>query len=241
MFSGSFSTLNFAEVANLLSGSAQTGALRITQQLPLGSVYFWQGQLVHAENGSLTGLDALGALASYFSADFNFDADVPPPGQTLVAYSTKDLIENIRQQIEEVGAMAAAMPGASDVVKYIPGKSVSGLHGTPTELALLLLANGTRTVSDVAREAQMDVEAVRFAFARFKRAGVLDSFPTGAPPASVFAAAPRPAPVAPAAPPSAAPAARPSAPPVPSAPPPAAPAPDANGTTPVYWRGRRIN
>jgi hypothetical protein len=239
MFSGSFSTLNFAEVANLLSGSAQTGALRITQNLPLGTIYFWQGQLVHAENGSFTGLDALGALASYFSADFNFDADVPPPAQTLVAYSTKDLIENIRQQIEEVGAMAAAMPAAADVVKYIPGKSVSGLHGTPTELSLLLLANGTRTVNDVAREAKMDVEAVRFTFARFKRAGVLESFPTKAPPSSTYTNGARPAAATPTPPPG-----RPAAPPVPAAPPaPAAPAapPAENGAAPVYWRGRRIN
>ena len=167
-------SMGMADVASLLSASNQTGALRVSQGFPLGSVYFWLGQMVHAENGALQGLDALGALATYTRADFSFDVQVAPSGQSLAIYATQDLIENIRQQVEEMGAIMASLPGPGDVLRYAAGKQVGSLQGSASELSLLLLANGQRSVAELAKEAQMDLESVRFALARFRRAGVLD-------------------------------------------------------------------
>jgi DNA-binding transcriptional ArsR family regulator len=204
--------MGMADVAALLSASNQTGALRVTQGFPLGSVYFWLGQMVHAENGALQGLDALGALATYTRADFTFDVQVAPSGQSLAIYSTQDLIENIRQQVEEMGAIMASLPAPGDVLRYATGKQVGSLQGSPAELSLLLLANGQRTVADLARESQMDIESVRFALARFRRAGVVDVVSRRP---GVAAPVPGPAPAA-------------------------APSAHVNGGKPLVWRGRKM-
>ncbi len=134
---------------------------------------FQFGQLVDARSGDLAGLDALALIASLGEGDFTFEAGAHTGGQSLAAYPTAQLIENVRQEVVERRSLAAAMPLAGAVPRYLPGGVQSGLEATPEELGLLLLADGVRTVKDIALASGRDLVGVQAIFAKFRLAGVV--------------------------------------------------------------------
>ncbi len=212
MFSGSFQTMDLGEVLRLLASSSQTGVLRILEDEAIGAVYLQLGAVVHAETGLAQGLDALAALAERMDAAFAFDAgETVAPGRSLAEIPTGRLVETLRGQLDKLRAVRESMPGPEDVVAYQPGVQATGLQATPRDLSLLLLADGVRTVSEIAAAAGMSLESVRAVLGRFRRAGMIEIVEAGRSGAS---GQPEPAPEAPE-------------------------GREAAGA-PLYWRGKRI-
>jgi len=177
MFAGSFKQMPMAEVVRLLSSSNQTGALNIRETDSgdlVGQLFFQVGQLVDAVQGEYTGLDALSYLCTWIDANFSFEAGMPPPRQSLVAYPTEKLIEKIAAKSGELEAIRKSTPGARDIPVYQAGRDASSLNATPDELALLLQCSGTQTVADIANILGKDPEEVGVLLARFRHAGIIE-------------------------------------------------------------------
>jgi hypothetical protein len=180
MFTGNFQTIDLAEVGRLLCASAQSGVLRIRQGDREASLSLQLGQMIDAHCGDFEGLDALALIASTFDGEFAFDAGAEPKGQSLAAYPTQQIIESLQQEIAEQRSLAAALPSADALLRYVPGGAQSGLHATTDDLSLLLLADGRRTVSGIASAARRDLAPVQAALARFLMAGVIEEIAAGA-------------------------------------------------------------
>jgi CRP-like cAMP-binding protein len=72
--SGNLSFLNLADLIQLIGSSGETGILRIIghySQHP-GLIYFENGNPINAENGKLTGIDALNSLFGWIRGEFEF-------------------------------------------------------------------------------------------------------------------------------------------------------------------------
>lgn len=72
--SGNLSFLNLADLIQLIGSSGETGILRIMghySQHP-GLIYFENGNPINAENGKLTGIDALNSLFGWIWGEFEF-------------------------------------------------------------------------------------------------------------------------------------------------------------------------
>ncbi len=182
MFSGNFNTVDLAEVVQLLSASAQSGVLLVRQGNRDSAVGLQLGQLVDARSGEAIGLDALALIASSLEGEFTFQVGAVSAGQTLAAYPTDQLIEGLRREIADQRAHLDAMPEADSVIRYISGGASAGLHATPEELGLLLLADGRRTVRDIAATAGKPLAEAQWVLARFRIAGLLEDVARQGPP-----------------------------------------------------------
>lgn len=182
MLAGNFQTIDLAEVVRLLSVSAQSGVLFIRQGEQESALGFQFGQLVDARAGELSGLDALALMASTVDGEFAFEVGGQAAGQSLASYPTDQLIQGLRHEIAERRSLVAAMPMPGAVLRYVAGGVQSGFHATADELGLLLLADGRRTVREIAAAAKRDLVGVQAALAQFRLAGVLEEVGEEAPP-----------------------------------------------------------
>lgn len=174
MFSGNLSKISLAEVIRLLSMSSQTGALVIEERGFSGMLYLQLGQVVHAACGNLEGLDALNELTVHRTANFAFNEGFAAPARTLADYPTEKLIDKLKKRIDELQALDEAVPGPYDIPSYQAGRKVQGLVARPDELSLLLLADGQRTVMEIAQSIRKDVGEVAAILGKFRYAGVVD-------------------------------------------------------------------
>ncbi|MEM6883388.1 MAG: DUF4388 domain-containing protein [Verrucomicrobiota bacterium] len=186
MFAGSFKQMPFAEVVRLLSSSHQSGALNIKEsgtEVIVGQLYMQMGQLVDAEQGSHSGLDALQELCRWIDADFSFDAKEESGRQSLVAYPTDKLIDKIKLRTDELKAIKDSMPKPNDMPVYQSGMDASGLNVTPDELALLLQCSGDKTVAQIAQDTGSTTDEISSSLARFNHAGIITLQNSPTPPA----------------------------------------------------------
>ena len=174
MFSGNLSKISLAEVIRLLSMSSQTGALVVEERGFSGMIYLQLGQVVHSACGNLEGLDALNELTAHREANFAFNEGFTAPARTLADYPTEKLIDKLKKRIDELQALDEAVPHAHDIPIYQSGRKIQGLVARPDELSLLLLADGERTVADIAQALRKDVNEVATILGKFSYAGVVD-------------------------------------------------------------------
>ncbi|GAB4239921.1 MAG: hypothetical protein OHK005_01750 [Candidatus Methylacidiphilales bacterium] len=174
MFAGSLTQISLGEVLRLLSLSSQTGALILETRDFSASIFLQVGQIVHAAIGPVEGLDALTQICDQVEANFVFSEGFMAPGRSLADYPTDKLIEKVKKRVEEIAALRAAILGPYDIPCYLPGRKVSGLVAKPDELALLLLADGKRSVHQIAGVARRDLAEVGEIFGKFRHAGVLE-------------------------------------------------------------------
>ncbi|MEM1058505.1 MAG: DUF4388 domain-containing protein [Verrucomicrobiota bacterium] len=226
-FAGSFTTINLAEVMRMLSGTHQTGVLHLDLGTDHGTLSMESGQFLNAATGALTGAPALYQFILWREAEFRFDEEPIPPeaNRELAQFDTQTLINGVAKKIDELAALQQAIPSLDSVLFYLGGESLGDVEATPSELGLLILADGKRTVSEIADKARLNPLEVARSLAKFRLAGALElveNVVPGNPEPGATEAAP---------------------PPVPEPEPDAAPPPPPpTGSEPVrYWRGKRVN
>lgn len=235
-FAGNFKTVNLAEVLRMLTMTRQTGILRLTMGLEQGFLGLDQGLIVSAVTGNTVGPQALYQFILWREADFIFkeqplDASV---SRELASYDPTILIDGVAKKIDELAALQQAVPTLDSVLYFLGSESLGTTNATPSELGLLILADGKNTIEQIAVKAQMNPLEVARTMARFRLAGVVELV-TQVVPANTplpTAAPDEPAdPIIPGLPPEAAAS---TPPPLPS------PAEGGEGEGVRYWRGRRI-
>jgi Domain of unknown function (DUF4388) len=81
------------DVIRILSTNGDSGRLQINSGMTEGAFFFSEGQLVDARVGSLTGFQAVNALASMRDANFSFDPTIPPPSESSITASERVLLK----------------------------------------------------------------------------------------------------------------------------------------------------
>lgn len=226
-FAGNFKTINLAEVLRMLTMTKQTGILRMTLGLEQGFMGLERGLIINALTGNVGGPQALYQFIIWHDADFVFkeqplEASAP---RELASYDPAILIDGVAKKIDELAALQQAVPTLDSVLYFLGSESLGTTSATPSELGLLLLADGKNTVEQIASRVQMNALEVARIMARFRLAGVVELV-TQVVPANTPLPVSEPDPVIPAA----------------SAPPPLpSPAHGGEGEGVRYWRGKRID
>jgi len=223
-FAGSFTTVNLAEVMRMLSGTHQSGVLHLSMGTDNGTLSIEGGKFLNAATGALTGAPALYQFILWREAEFRFEEETIPPeaSRELAEFETQTLINGVAKKIDELAALQQAIPSLDSVLFYLGGESLGDVEATPSELGLLILADGKRTVTEIADKAKLNPLEVARSLAKFRLAGALELVENVVPgnPEGGETATPPPVPES-------------------SAP---APAPPPAGGEPVrYWRGKRVN
>jgi hypothetical protein len=183
LLSGTFANSNLTEILRVLVNAKQTGYLKIKEGEQEGCLAVENGVILHAHAGSDTGLHALFQFVGWREARFDFHerpipADLP---RDLAVYDPEVLITGVAFKVDEQTLLHEAIPSLDSVLCYVNGEGLGSVEVTSADLGLLVLADGRRTVREIAERVNLSPLEVARQLARFRLAGVLE---LAAPPAS---------------------------------------------------------
>jgi len=179
-FSGTFSLSSLAEVMRMLVNTSQTGWLEISQDRDEGFLFVENGMIVAAVAEKHGGLHALFQFVVWREASFKFIEQPIPADVTreLAVYDPQVLIEGVARKVDELAALQQAIPSLETTLYYTGAEALAKVEATPADLGLLILADGHRSVGEIAAELKVSpLEAAR-TLARFRLAGVLELVPS---------------------------------------------------------------
>jgi CRP-like cAMP-binding protein len=130
--SGNLSFLNLADLIQLIGSNGVTGILQIVghySRYP-GLIYFENGNPINAENGSLTGIDALYSLFGWTKGEFEFirqpitiQKDIKKSRMQVILDGTRMLDDGL---IEKLGPVSFQEKPIPDSKKAIGGPLIRG-------------------------------------------------------------------------------------------------------------------
>ena len=185
LLSGTFATSNLTEILRIIVNAKQTGYLKMVEGGQEGCLAVENGIILHARAGSDTGLHALFQFVGWREARFDFHERPMPADLThdLAVYDPQVLITGVAFKVDEQTLLHEAIPSLDSVLYYVGGEGLASIEVTPADLALLILADGHRTVRDIAERVNMNPMEVARNLARFRLAGALELIASPAPPA----------------------------------------------------------
>lgn len=176
VFSGSFSTASLAEVMRMLVNTKQTGTLSIKQGDQEGFLAVENGIIINAKTGVHIGLHALFQFIVWREAQFEFQEKPTPSdlSRDLSVYDPQVLIQGVVTKVDELAALQQAIPSIDSILFYVGGEALNTVEATPADLGLLILADGNRSVREIAERVKLSPLEVARSLARFRLAGVLE-------------------------------------------------------------------
>ncbi len=174
--SGSLSTSTLVEILRSLVNTKQTGYLKIKENEREGFIAVENGVIVNAKTGPYTALHALFQFVGWRETKIEFHERpmADELGHDLAVYEPQVLLDGLMAKVEELTALREAIPSFDSVLHYVGRGAPTTLEVTPEDLNLLNLADGRRTVRDIADQAQLTPAEVVRTLARFRFAGILE-------------------------------------------------------------------
>jgi len=98
-------------------------------------------------------------------------ADLP---RDLAVYDPEVLITGVAFKVDELNLLQQAMPPLDSIPYYTGREARTAFEATPADLGLLALADGHRSVREIAEKVMLSPLEVARSLARFRLAGVLE-------------------------------------------------------------------
>jgi hypothetical protein len=149
-FQGSIQELPVPDIIQLVSVSGKTGMFMLVRGSERGYIFLRNGRIVHAELGSVSGEEAVYALAIWSTGDFQFTPGKETDKATIDRTNTSLLMEAARR-LDEWKVLARKIPGV-DAIPILKARD----HGAPVTLSppewnTVIRIDGRKTVEEVAR------------------------------------------------------------------------------------------
>jgi hypothetical protein len=176
LLSGTFATSNLTEILKIIVKGRQTGYLKMKEGDLEGCLAVENGIILHARAGFYTGLHALFQFVAWRGALYEFH-ERPMPGdllRDLAVYDPEVLITGVAFKVDELTLLHEAIPSLDSVLSYVGGEGLASVEATSADLVLLDLADGRRTVREIAERVNLNPAEVARNLARFRLAGVLE-------------------------------------------------------------------
>lgn len=186
MIAGNLKEMNLAEVLKLLTASGQNGVLMLTETSLVGSIYIKLGQIIHSsynvsDSGQLKeGLESLAKICSHLEAQFRFEVGLTSDSESLIKYPTEKIIASIEKHVTKNKIPALELPSPNAIPKYLVGNNIKSFNAPPEALSLLIMADGHKTISEIAMYSDLEIEFVQKWTAKFLQQNMMqlveDSF-----------------------------------------------------------------
>jgi hypothetical protein len=160
----------------IIVDAKQTGYLKMKEGELEGCLAVENGIILNARAGSDMGLHALFQFVGWREARFEFH-ERPIPAELardLAVYDPQVLITGVAFKVDEQNLLHEAIPALDSVPRYVGGDGLASVEVTSADLGMLSLADGRRTVRDIAERLNVSPMEVARNLARFRLAGVLE-------------------------------------------------------------------
>jgi hypothetical protein len=173
--SGTFATSNLTDTLRTVVDAKQTGYLKMKDGDQEGCIAIENGIILHARAGAATGLHALFQFVGWREAKFEFHERPMPPVlvRDLAVYEPQVLITGVAFKVDELNLLHEAIPPLDAVLRYSDADALASVEVTAADLGMLVLADGRRTVREIAGQVNLSPTDVARQLAKFRLAGVL--------------------------------------------------------------------
>jgi len=151
-FQGSIQELPVPDIIQLVSVSGKTGMFMLVRGPERGYIFLRNGRIVHAEIGSISGEEAVYALAIWSTGDFQFTPGKETEKLTIDKTNTSLLMEAARR-LDEWKVLGRKIPGVDAVPVLKSRDQGAPVTLSPPEWNTVMRIDGRRTVEEVARAA----------------------------------------------------------------------------------------
>jgi hypothetical protein len=181
--SGSIASSTLTEILRGVINAKQTGYLKVKEGEEEGCLSIENGVLLNARAGTRTGLPALFQFVAWRGAKYDFVEKALPAevSRDLAVYDPEVLLTGVAFKVDELALLHEALPSLDAVLCYVGGEGLASVETTSADLGLLALADGHRTVREMAEKMNLSPMEVARNLARFRLAGVLELAPPPAP------------------------------------------------------------
>jgi hypothetical protein len=149
-FQGSIQELPVPDIIQLVSVSGKTGMFMLVRGSERGYIFLRSGRIVHAELGTLSGEEAVYALAIWSTGDFQFTPGKETEKVTIEKTNTSLLMEAARR-LDEWKVLGRKIPGVDSVPVLKPRDMGAPVTVSPPEWNTIMRIDGRKTVEELAR------------------------------------------------------------------------------------------
>ena len=155
---GSLQHIQLHDVIQLVSVSGKSGIFHLKKGTEEGRIYLKNGNIVHAELGSIRGEEAVYTLAVWAEGEFYFEADIEPSEETIKKNNTSLLMEAARR-MDEFKVLSKKIPSFSMIPEFKPQplSSKAHIHLNTGEWLILSKVNGIKSIEDICSETNLTI------------------------------------------------------------------------------------
>ncbi len=159
---GNLKEMSLANLIQINCQEMRTARLTLAHQGKTASIFFSDGQVVHAENESSSGEQVIYQSLSWDDGTFTLDTDVPPPERTIQTAWPVLLLEGMKRAAEWQKEIDRAVDSLSPEVKKSPDmlnqlKAIDGVAGAVIASSDGVVQSTDISDSDGEREAAVAV------------------------------------------------------------------------------------
>src|SRR5437588_7023175 len=111
---GELSDLSLAELIEFFCNQRKTGCIEVKYPTGPASFYLQSGAVVHAEIGTLRGIEAVYYALTQANASFTFNSAVDAPAQTINQPWTSVVLEGLRRMDEGIAPLSPFPAGVAE-------------------------------------------------------------------------------------------------------------------------------
>ena len=117
---GELSDLSLAELIEFFCNQRKTGCIEVKYPTGPASFYLQSGAVVHAEVGTLRGIEAVYYALTQANASFTFNSAVDAPAQTINQPWTSVVLEGLRRMDEGIAPLSPFPAGVAEPIVQEP-------------------------------------------------------------------------------------------------------------------------
>lgn len=156
---GSLSSINLADIIQLVSNSRQTGRFAITRANgQKGAIYLKAGEIVHAEADEFKGEDAIFTLISWDNGEFVFEDGVSETESSVIRPITSLLMEAARR-IDEWKLLRKKIGSIDAIPEFsaIDRQERRKISLSTLEWVVIAKIDGKKSINQISKECGVNI------------------------------------------------------------------------------------
>lgn len=154
--SGDLENTRCPEIIKILSLGKRSGKLYLTNGSETGNIFFTDGEVIHAQCGSLTGIKAVQEIAVWTSGEYRFIVDEPADMQTIML-SIDDVLAETTSHLRQMDKITSLIPSSAAVYSLEPEIRDKEIQLKSLQWRVLASVDGRKSIADIAQSINLGV------------------------------------------------------------------------------------
>ncbi|HVN72193.1 MAG TPA: DUF4388 domain-containing protein [Desulfomonilia bacterium] len=170
--SGDLVNTRCPEIMKILSLGKRTGRLYLTNGADTGNIYFSEGEVIHAQCGSLSGIKAVLEIAVWSSGDYHFFVDEPADMQTIIM-GIEEVLAETTNHLRQMDKITSLIPSSSAIYSLEPDIREKDIQLKSIQWRIVTTVDGKKSIADIAQSLNIGVSDVMKVLYTLIRMGLL--------------------------------------------------------------------